>query len=89
MSKNRLFVLVKTLFLLFISICFSQTNPVDDLVADAGVSINEIKISFTYPGPDILPEGSNYYIKYSTYLDGVIWSTTTANIVISTYNVYP
>jgi len=77
------------LFFLFIPILiFSQTNAITDLICSFGTYPHEIKLIWTQPGPGALPEGSNYYIQYSTYIE-VSWSTSTAQIVISTSNVSP
>lgn len=87
MNKNKLFVFIT--FLLFISVSFPQPLPITDLTATSGDKIDEIKLEFTYPGPGVLPDESVYYIQHSTCLEGVIWSTANANVIISTSNVSP
>jgi len=77
------------LFFVFLSsISFSQTNAVTDLTCSSGTYPHEIKLVWTQPGPGSLPEGSNYYIQYATYTE-ISWSTSTAQVVISTSNVVP
>ncbi|MCX7957163.1 MAG: fibronectin type III domain-containing protein [Endomicrobia bacterium] len=76
-------------FLIFACQLFSQPNNIDNLSCISNVEdIPEgaVKLVWTYPGPDILPEGSFYYIQYSTFVE-VEWSTSVAHVVISTSNV--
>lgn len=87
MKKSKTIISVVISFTILFSFVFPQSAPVVDLTAILGDKLDEIKLLFTYPGPDTLPNGSCYYIKYSTYLEGIVWSTTTANVAISTSNV--
>ncbi|MDW8055159.1 MAG: hypothetical protein RMJ13_00415 [Elusimicrobiota bacterium] len=87
MNKSKLKIILFVICLVT-SLLFSQPNPVTDLTAIVGDKPDEIKLLFTYPGPGILPENSCYYIQYSTYLEGVIWSTANANVLVSTSNVF-
>lgn len=89
MRKNKLFVIISFVLCGFIKFCFSQPFAVTDLTPSSGFKPDEIILCFTYPGPDILPIGSNYFVQYSTYTEGVVWSTTSAQVVISTYNILP
>ncbi|MCX7910155.1 MAG: hypothetical protein N2505_01020 [Endomicrobia bacterium] len=69
---------------------FASFN-ISDLISISGsndLSEGSIKLIWTYPGADILPEGSRYYIQYSTFSE-ISWSTSTAQIVLSTGPVYP
>lgn len=89
MGKNKSLFIILFVLCTYRIVSFAQSNPVEDLTAFGGYNLDQIKLVFTYPGPDVLPQYSCYYIKYSTYLEGVEWSTATANIIISTSNVYP
>lgn len=69
---------------------FAQPNPVSDLFSISGIDElkeGSVKLIWTYPGPDVLPEGSAYYIKYSSFYE-VNWSTS-SSIVVSTGPVNP
>ncbi len=86
-----IFVFLTLLFYVFPTVSFVQPLAVSNLVAISGIenlSEGSIKLTWTYPGPDILPEGSTYYIQYSTFSE-ISWSTAEAQVIISTYNVNP
>lgn len=77
----------KIIIILFVSpFLFSQPYSISNLVATSGLANlqeGSIKFTWTYPGPDVLPEGSKYYIQYSTFTE-ISWSTSNAQVVIST-----
>ncbi len=87
MSTIILFVLL--FFLPYFS--FSQPQPITDLVAISGLDTlkeGSIRLFWRSPGPDSLPEGSTYYIQYSTFSKKT-WDLAESQIQISTGNVLP
>jgi len=78
------------IFLFFTNI-FAQPNSVSTLITTSGLTTipeGAVQLSWVYPGPDILPENSKYYIQYSTFAE-VSWSTISAQVVFSTGPVNP
>jgi hypothetical protein len=95
--QKKFFVIVKNIILyvfnlfLFFQTLFSNPNAVTNLVAISGLPgfpEGSIKLVWTYPGPESLPENSNYYIQYSTFSE-ISWSTAAAQVIISTGPVIP
>ncbi|MCS7152212.1 MAG: fibronectin type III domain-containing protein [Endomicrobia bacterium] len=90
-SRSNLFLLFALIGISIIAeIVLSQPNKITDLTVISGLnylSEGSLKLVWTYPGPETLPEGSAYYVQYSTFSE-VNWSTTAAQIVISTGSVY-
>jgi hypothetical protein len=83
------------IIILILTFClpvFSQPDAVSTLEAisglENGLSEGSIKLNWIYPGPDSLPQGSTYYIPYSTFT-GISWSISNAQVSISTGDVNP
>jgi len=83
-------MLIIILILTFCLPVFSQPDAVSTLEAISGFGLSEgsIKLNWIYPGPDNLPQGSTYYIQYSTFTE-ISWSTSNAQVLISTGDVNP
>ncbi len=83
------------IIILILTFClpvFSKPDAVSTLEAisglENGLSEGSIKLNWIYPGPDNLPQGSAYYIQYSTFTE-ISWSTSQAQVSISTGDVNP
>ncbi len=88
-----MYLILLIIFLFFSNIFPQSEGPgsVSTLVATSGlttISEGGVQLSWVYPGPDILPENSKYYIQYSTFTE-VSWSTSNAQVVLSTGSVNP
>ena len=68
---------------------FATPAAVTDLIASTGPYSGTVMLTWTYLGPDTLPNGSTYYIQYSSWSEyqNISWSTSSAQVTISTHGV--
>ena len=90
---QSMYLILLIIFLFFSNIFPQSEGPASGsaLVATSGLTTipeGGVHLTWVYPGPDILPENSKYYIQYSTFTE-ISWSTSNAQVVLSTGSVDP
>ncbi|MFH1367619.1 MAG: LamG-like jellyroll fold domain-containing protein [Elusimicrobiota bacterium] len=90
-SVKFLLELVLVLAFFIIPSAYAAPDAVTNLSALTGPSAGSMFLQWTYPGPEILPNSSIYFIQYSSWTnqEDVVWSTTNAQVAISTTSTAP